>query len=192
MEEKAQIIQAFYRNNKRMPTYSEICELFNYKSKNAASKLVTKLARYGVLEKDKKGRLIPTFSPYSLRLLGLVEAGFPSPVEEQEIDTISLDEWLVNDKDSNYMLKVKGPSMKDAGIMNGDYVLVEKTRNVKPGDIVVADVDNAFTLKYLRHNKQTDTYYLEAANEEYDDIYPEGSLNIEAKVLSVIRKYNDR
>ena len=56
MEEKAQIIQAFYRNHKRMPTYSEICELFDYKSKNAASKLVTKLARYGVLEKDKKGR----------------------------------------------------------------------------------------------------------------------------------------
>jgi len=192
MEEKAQIIQAFYRNNKRMPTYSEICELFDYKSKNAASKLVTKLARYGVLEKDKKGRLIPTFSPYSLRLLGLVEAGFPAPVEEQEIDTISLDEWLIDDKESSYMLKVKGPSMKDAGIMDGDYVLVERTRNVKPGDIVVADVDNSFTLKYLRHNKQTDVYYLEAANEDYDDIYPEGSLNVEAKVLSVIRKYETK
>lgn len=192
MEEKAQIIQAFYRNHKRMPTYSEICEIFNYKSKNAASKLVTKLARYGVLEKDKKGRLIPTFSPYSIRLLGLVEAGFPAPVEEQEIDTMSLDEWLIDDKEASYMLKVKGPSMIDAGIVDGDYVLVERTRNVKPGDIVIADVDGSFTLKYLRHNKQTDTYYLEAANEDYDDIYPEGALNVEARVISVIRRYKNR
>lgn len=192
MEEKAQIIQAFYRNNRRMPTYSEICDLFNYKSKNAASKLVTKLARYGVLEKDKKGRLIPTFSPYSLRLLGLVEAGFPAPADEQEIDTMSLDEWLIDDKEASYMLQVKGPSMKDAGIMDGDYVLVERTRNVKPGDIVVADIDGGFTLKYLRKNKQTDVYYLEAANEDYEDIYPEGSLDIEAKVLSVIRRYDSK
>lgn len=189
MEEKAQIIQAFYRNNKRMPTYQEICDLFDYKSKNAASKLVTKLARYGVLEKDKKGRLIPTFSPYSIRLLGLVEAGFPAPVEEQEIDTMSLDEWLVDDKDATYILKVKGPSMKDAGIMDGDYVLVERTLQVKPGDIVVAEVDGDYTLKYLRQNRQTETFYLEAANDAYDDIYPEGTLNIEAKVLSVIRRY---
>jgi len=192
VEEKAQIIQAFYRNNRRMPTYSEICDLFNYKSKNAASKLVTKLARYGVLEKDKKGRLIPTFSPYSLRLLGLVEAGFPAPADEQEIDTMSLDEWLIDDKEASYMLQVKGPSMKDAGIMDGDYVLVERTRNVKPGDIVVADIDGGFTLKYLRKNKQTDVYYLEAANEDYEDIYPEGSLDIEAKVLSVIRRYDSK
>jgi len=192
MEEKAQIIQAFYRNHKRMPSYSEICELFGYSSKNAASKLVTKLARYGVLEKDKKGRLIPTFSPYSIRLLGLVEAGFPAPVEEQEIDTMSLDEWLIDDKEATYILRVKGPSMKDAGIMDGDFVLVERTRNVKPGDIVVADVDGSFTLKYLRQNKTTNTFYLEAANHDYDDIYPEGSLDVEAKVISVIRRYGTK
>lgn len=192
MEEKAQIIQAFYRNNRRMPTYQEICDLFGYQSKNAASKLVTKLARYGVLEKDKKGRLIPTFSPYSLRLLGLVEAGFPAPVEEQEIDTMSLDEWLIDDKDASYILRVKGPSMKDAGIMDGDYVLVERTMNVKPGDVVVAEVDGEYTLKYLRQNKQTNTFYLEAANDAYGDIYPEGSLNIEAKVVSVIRRYDNK
>lgn len=190
MEEKAQIIQSFYRQNRRMPSYQEICDLFGYQSKNAASKLVTKLARYGVLEKDKKGRLIPTFSPYSLRLLGLVEAGFPAPVEEQEIDTMSLDEWLIDDKDASYILRVKGPSMKDAGIMDGDYVLVERTMNVKPGDVVVAEVDGEFTLKYLRKNKTTEAFYLEPANSAYSDIYPEGSLNIEAKVVSVIRRYD--
>ena len=191
MEEKAQIIQAFYRNQKRMPTYSEICELFGYSSKNAASKLVTKLARYGVLEKDKKGRLIPTFNEYSIRLLGLVEAGFPAPVEEQEIDTMSLDEWLIDDKEASYILRVKGPSMKDAGIMDGDYVLVERTRDVKVGDIVVANVDGSFTLKYLRENRNTRSFYLEAANDAYDDIYPEGSLDVEAKVVSVIRRYDN-
>ncbi len=190
MEEKARIIEEFYKEHKRMPSYQEICDIFEFKSKNAASKLVTKLARYGVLEKDTKGRLIPTFSPYSIRLLGLVEAGFPTPAEEQEIDAMSLDEWLISNKDATYMLKVKGDSMIDAGIVDGDYVLVERTRAVKPGDIVVADVDGSFTMKYLRTDKKTGLMYLEAANPDYPDIHPEETLSVEAKVISVIRKIN--
>ena len=187
MEEKAQIIQSFYRHQRRMPSYSEICELFGYKSKNAAAKMVQKLQRYGVLEKDPTGHLIPTFNATSLRLLGYIEAGFPAPVEEQEIDTMTLDEWLVDDKDATYLLRVKGDSMIDASIAEGDYVLVERTSNIKPGDIVVACLDGDWTLKYLR--EKNGQRYLEAANEAYGDMYPEQSLEVEARVISVIRKY---
>jgi len=187
MIEQAEIIQSFYRNQGRMPSYSEICTLFGYKSKNAAAKMVMKLQRYGVLRKDHTGRLIPTFNTNSIRLLGLVEAGFPAPVEEQEIDTMSLDEWLVDDRDATYMLRVKGNSMIDASIAEGDYVLVERTNTARAGDIVVACLDGEWTLKYLR--EKNGKQYLEAANEEYDDMYPEQSLEIEAKVMSVIRKY---
>lgn len=187
MEEKAQIIESFYRHNRRMPSYSEICELFGYSSKNAAAKMVQKLQRYGVLEKDGTGRLIPTFNATSLRLLGYVEAGFPSPVEEQEIETFTLDDWLVADKDATYILKVKGNSMIDASIAEGDYVLVERTGNIRTGDIVVACLDGEWTLKYLR--EKNGQCYLEAANEDYEDMYPQQSLEIEARVISVIRKY---
>jgi repressor LexA len=187
MEEQAQIIQSFYKHNRRMPSYTEICELFGYKSKNAAAKMVQKLQRYGVLEKDPTGRLIPSFNPTSLRLLGYVEAGFPSPVEEQELDTMTLDDWLVADADATYILRVKGDSMIDASIANGDYVLVERTSQVRPGDIVVACIDGEWTLKYLR--EKNGDRYLEAANEEYEDMHPQESLQIEARVISVIRKY---
>ena len=188
MIEQAEIIQSFYRNQGRMPSYSEICTLFGYKSKNAAAKAVMKLQRMGVLKKDSTGRLIPTFNERAIRLLGLVEAGFPAPVEEQEIDTMSLDEWLITDKNSTYMLKVKGSSMIDASIADGDYVLVERSQNIRAGDIVVACIDGEWTLKYLR--EKAGKQYLEAANDEYDDMYPEESLEIEAKVISVIRKFN--
>lgn len=187
MEEKAQIIQSFYRHHRRMPSYQEICELFGYSSKNAAAKMVQKLQRYGVLEKDDTGRLIPSFNPTSLRLLGYVEAGFPSPVEEQELDTMTLDDWLINDINSTYILRVKGNSMIDASIADGDYVLVERTKAALPGDIVVACLDGDWTLKYLR--EKNGQRYLEAANEEYDDMYPTESLEVEARVVSVIRKY---
>ena len=149
--------------------------------------MVQKLQRYGVLEKDPTGRLIPTFNATSLRLLGYVEAGFPASVEEQDIDTMSLDDWLVNDKEASYLLRVKGSSMIDASITEGDYVLVERTHNIKPGDIVVACIDGEWTLKYLR--EKNGQRYLEAANEDYDDMYPEQSLEVEAKVISVLRKY---
>lgn len=187
MEEKAQIIQSFYRHHRRMPSYSEICELFGYRSKNAAAKMVQKLQRYGVLEKDTTGRLIPSFEPASLRLLGYVEAGFPSPVEEQELDTMTLDDWLINDVEATYILRVKGNSMVDAAITDGDYVLVERTRGAIPGDIVVACLDGEWTLKYLR--EKNNQRYLEAANIEYEDMYPQESLEIEARVVSVIRKF---
>ena len=187
MEEKAQIIQSFYEHHRRMPSYAEICELFGYSSKNAAAKMVQKLQRYGVLEKDMTGRLIPTFNATSLRLLGYVEAGFPAPVEEQEIDTMSLDEWLINDKDATYLLRVKGNSMIDASIAEGDYVLVERTNSIRPGDIVVACLDGDWTLKYYR--EKDGQKYLQAANLDYKDMYPEQSLEIEAKVISVLRKY---
>ena len=187
MEEQAQIIQSFYRHHRRMPSYQEICELFGYRSKNAAAKMVQKLKRYGVLEKDNTGRLIPSFQPTALRLLGYVEAGFPSFVEEQELDTLTLDDWLIKDIDSTYILRVKGNSMIEAAIADGDYVLVERSKAALPGDIVVACLDGEWTLKYLREAKGQ--RYLQAANPDYEDMYPTQSLEVEARVVSVVRKY---
>ena len=173
-----------------MPSYQEICELFNYKSKNAAAKLVTKLAKFGVLEKDARGRLIPSFDERSIRFLGLVEAGFPSPAEEAMLDTITLDDWLVRDQDSTYMLQVKGDSMMDAGILGGDYILVERTDDAKVGEIVVAELDGDWTLKYLRKDRKGQ-YYLQPANKAYSDMYPEGDLRVAARLIASVRKYED-
>jgi repressor LexA len=116
-----------------------------------------------------------------------VEAGFPSPAEEELLDTMSLDEYLISNKEATFILQVSGNSMIDAGIMPKDLVLVERTNEAKPGDIVIAEVDGKWTMKYLR--QKGNQMYLEPANKKYTPIYPKEELKISAVVKAVIRKY---
>ena len=180
-------IAGFYKQRRRMPSYAEIAELFGFGSKNAAFKLVNKLIDQKFLEKDKKGKLLPGETFGSLKVLGFVEAGWPSPAEEELLDTMTLDEFLISNKEATYMLTVKGDSMKDAGIISGDLVLVERTNDAKDGNIVVAEVDGEWTMKYLR--KRGKEIYLEPANKKYSKIIPKETLKIAAVVKAVIRKY---
>ncbi len=180
-------ILAFYAKNKRMPLYKEIMVLTGFRSKNAVFKLIGKLVDEGVIGKDKSGHLIPRNIYEGVPLLGLVEAGFPSAAEEELLDVMSLDEFLIPNKESTYILKVKGDSMIEAGINPGDMVIVERRQSYKPGQIVIASVDNEFTMKYLR--KKGERYYLEPANKNYEPIYPTGDFRVEAVVISVVRKY---
>lgn len=177
----------FYRAHKRMPSYSELASLLGFSSKQASVRVVDKWIEEEFISKDTKGKLIPGQSFYALKLLGLVEAGFPTPAEESTLDTLSLDEFLIPQKDASYMLRVKGDSMIEAGICEGDYVIVERTSSPKIGEIVIAEVDGSFTMKYLR--KEKERFYLQPANKKYKNIYPEQDLKIVAVVRSVIRKY---
>jgi len=178
---------SFYEANRRLPGYQELMKLLGFKSKNAAYKLITKLVEDGVVEKDAKGRLSPGTHLRGVRMLGVVEAGFPSPAEEELLDVMDFDEYLAPNKESSYILKVKGDSMIDAGIQPGDLVIVERRATYKPGQIVVASVDGEYTMKYLRRSGER--YFLEAANVKYKPIYPKEDLHIEAVVTGVVRKY---
>lgn len=180
-------IESFYGRNKRMPTYTEMMTLFSLKSKNSVSKIVDKLIDIGFVAKDSLGRLIPSKSFGEIPMLGLVKAGFPSPGEEVLNDSLNLEDLLVDKKELTYMLEVDGDSMIDAHIEKGDMVLVERTNNAKVGDIVIAEVDGEFTMKYYR--KTGDKVWLEAANKNYKPIYPKYDLQINAVVKAVIRKY---
>jgi len=184
---KKKRLLSFYEEQRRMPSFSELASIWGVKSKNAVAKLVKQLALEDFVTQDENGRLVPGKLFSGIRLLGTVEAGFPSPAEEELIDTMSMDEYLINNREATFMLKVKGESMKDAGIMEGDMVLVERNTTPREGDIVIAEVDHAWTMKYFRKNKGV--IYLEPANEAFSNIYPEGELNIAAVVKAVIRKY---
>jgi SOS regulatory protein LexA len=180
-------ILAFYEAERRMPSYQEILKLAGFKSKNAAAKLVDKLISEGVVEKDGQGRLIPTSSYSELPLLGLVEAGVPTMAESQDLDTLSLDGYLINDRGRTFLLEVKGDSMIEAHIEEGDLVVAERTATARDGDIVVAEVDGDWTLKYFK--KLGDRMWLMPANKNYKPIYPKHSLRIAAVVRGVVRKY---
>ena len=179
-------IESFYSESKRMPTYSEMMELFGFKSKNAVFKIVDKLIDAGLVAKDHLGRLIPAAAFGEIQMAGLVKAGLPSDVEEM-VDTINLEEMLIGKKELTYMLEVDGDSMIDAHIEKGDHVLVERANHARDGQIVIAEVDGAFTMKYFKEkgNKK----WLEPANKTMKPIYPTESLNVIAIVKGVIRKY---
>ena len=177
----------FYQRHKRMPSYSEIMDLLGYSSKNAAYKLVQKLIAAGILEKDEKGKLLPKRMIGEVPVLGLVEAGVPSVAEQDMLDTVSIENFLIQDKENSFMLEVKGDSMIEAHIDEGDYVIAERSEHAKDGDIVVAEVDGEWTLKYFK--QQGGKTFLRPGNKNYVDIYPEGSLRVAAIVRGVVRKY---
>jgi repressor LexA len=179
-------IRGFFESNRRMPSFSELMKLWGYKTKSAVNYRVEQLLQAGIIGKDGSGRLLPHWDS-GVRLLGLVEAGFPSPAEEELLDVMSFDEYLTPNKESSYILKVKGDSMIDAGIREGDMVIVERRAQYKPGQIVVASVDGEYTMKYLR--KKGAAYYLEPANKNYPLIHPTESFKVEAVVVAVVRKY---
>ncbi|MFA6526586.1 MAG: transcriptional repressor LexA [Candidatus Buchananbacteria bacterium] len=187
MEHNQNKIISFYQRQGRMPTYAELMKIYGFKSKNSVFKLVKKMVEENFLHKDDQGRLLPGRLFKEIRVLGMVEAGFPSPAEEELADTMSLDDYLVKNRESTFMLRVKGESMKDAGIMNGDMVLVERNTTAKDGQIVIAEVDGEWTIKYLRNSSKKP--YLEPANKKFHNIYPENELKIAAVVKAVVRKY---
>lgn len=182
-----QRVVAFYKKHKRMPGYKEIMALTGFKSKNAVFKLIAKLVDDGVVRKDARGRLSPVHLGGGVPLLGLVEAGFPSAAEEELLDVMDFDEFLTPNKESSYILRVKGDSMIEAGINPGDMVIVERKPNYKVGQIVIAMVDGEYTMKYLR--EKNGAYYLEPGNKKYKPIYPQESFQVEAVVTAVVRKY---
>jgi repressor LexA len=180
-------ISRFYYQRGRMPSFSEIGEMVGLRSKNAVSKLIGKLERLKVLQRDEKGRLLPRSMAFPVRVLGTVEAGFPSPAEEELADTLSLDELLIQNHEATFLLKVSGDSMSGAGILPGDMVIVDRGRTPRSGDIVIAEVDGEWTMKYLR--KRGNSVTLIPANPKYNPIKPKKELKIAGVITAVVRKY---
>ena len=180
-------IVAFHRQHQRMPSYQEIAQLAGYRSKNAVWKLVQHLIAQGRIAQDARGRLLPTRYFHEIPWLGTVIAGYPSPAEEELLDTMSLEDYLGHNKDATYLLRVTGDSMSDAGILPGDLVLVERRESARSGEIVVAEVDGEWTMKTYRKRGRAIT--LEPANKKYPPIVPKEAIRIVAVVKAVIRKY---
>ncbi|HAI98081.1 TPA: repressor LexA [Candidatus Peribacteria bacterium] len=177
------------------PSLSDLALAFGVRSKNAVAKVVNALFRERQLEKDPKGRIKiidlteqeEKPQPMVLPLFGPISAGFAAAAEDQAEEMVTLDAYLVKDKSSTFLLRVKGNSMIDAGIYEGDLVIVERKKEPKVGDIVVGVLDGEFTLKRLKRDKGK--YYLQAENAEYPDMYALEELKVAGVVKGVIRKY---
>jgi DNA polymerase V len=106
-----------------------------------------------------------------------IAAGFPSPAEDHPGRRISLDDMLIRNPNSTFVMRVAGHSMQDIGLCDGDYVLVDRSRRPIHKDIVVAVVDGEFTIKRL--SNRAGRIKLQAANPTFPDIVPTDSSTIE-------------
>jgi SOS regulatory protein LexA len=189
-------IREFQRKRGYSPSLSDLAVAFGVKSKNAVAKVVSALVKNGHLEKDPKGRIkimeleeaaTNLLSSFTLPLFGPISAGFAAPAEEHAEEMVTLDHYLVRDKNSTFLLRVRGESMINAGIHNGDLVIVERGKEPKVGDIVVGVMDGEFTLKRLKRDKGK--FYLQAENDAYPDLYAMDELKVAGVVKGVIRRY---
>ena len=97
-----------------------------------------------------------------------VSAGFPSPAEEYVEQLLSLDEHLIQHPQATYLIKVKGDSMKEAGINTGDVLIIDKSLIPQNNDIVIAIINGEFTVKQIKKDK--DILYLQPANKDFKPI----------------------
>jgi SOS regulatory protein LexA len=181
-------IAAFFRENRRMPSFAEMVVLLGVRSKSVVNFWIDKLIEAEILEKDDKRHLKFKMSSYAIPMVGSVQAGFPSSEEEASCGIISMDEYLITKPDASFLLQVSGDSMIGEGIMEGDWVIVEKGRQPRNGDVVIAEVDGEWTVKYFK--KQGGQVMLEAANPKYPIIRPKTELRLGGVVTAVIRKYH--
>lgn len=118
-----------------------------------------------------------------------IQAGFPAPNGGYIEGNLDVNEFLIKSPSSTYIYRVSGDSMKDAGIMPGDYVLVDSSVEVRNNDIVVASINGEFTIKEIRLGRVNQ---LVPRNEEYPPVAIEENSNVVVigPVISVVRKYH--
>jgi len=183
------------RTNGLPPSVSEIANQLRLKSKNAVAKLLSALEEKGYIKRSGKARGIEVLNPegepigrglMSVPLIGRVIAGLPMLAEEQIEDWLNLPTSLIKGRKDVFLLRVQGMSMKDAGILDKDLVIIKQQKIAEINDIVVALLDDEATVKRLV--KKDGRFYLKAENKEYPNIYPEHEWSIQGKVIGVIRQ----
>lgn len=170
---------------------AKLTEVLGLTSTGGVFKVLGRLVDAGYLERVG-GRVAPTKKFFALPLVGTVRAGLPQPADQvEDYELMSVEDYLVDHPERTSYCCVKGDSMRDAGLLDGDFVAVEANSPTKPGDIVVAVVDNEITVKYLRTNK-AGAWLLEPANPAYDVITPTGSLEVLGVVIGSFRRVDRR
>ena len=201
------------------PSYEEMKNSLNLKSKSGIHRLISALEERGFVkrlahkaraleviklpENASANDIFNSFTPSVIKggldesvtnsskvsILGSIAAGTPIEAIQQEVDKVALPEDLQNNGE-HFGLKVKGDSMIEAGINDGDTVIVKKSTNAENGQIAVVLIDEQeATLKRIR--KKGNTIALEAANKNYDTkIYAANRIKIQGKLVSLYRNFH--
>lgn len=182
-------LRDYYAEHRRIPSFQRIADLMGFASKSPASKLMDRLGAAGFLERTPDDEAWIPAARFFERTLAdtAVRAGAPDMIEDSQGEHFLIDQYLVRAPSQTVMVPVKGDSMINAGIHDGDLVVVKRSHTANPGDFVVAIVDNEFTLKELGLEKGQ--YLLKPHNPAYPVIRPQGELKIFGIVTGLVRRY---
>ena len=178
-------LQDYYAAHQVLPSYTTLADLLRVESKSTASLLINRLAlqQFVAFSPDKRLKPGPRF--FERYLFESVQAGLPEAAGDTPPEAITLDRFLIEKPSQTIVIKVKGESMIDAGIHDADMAVVERRSTANVGEIVVAIVDNQFTLKYLDKDRQGS--FLRPANPAFAPIRDE--FEIFGVMVGLVRKY---
>lgn len=170
------------------PTLREIGSHFNFSSTGTVRDYLSYLAEKGYIRiKKARARAIELVNEriFQIPIVGKVRAGPPELAFEDIDGYVNLDNFLFNQE--VFALRVKGDSLKDAGVLEGDLALVQKQNTAMAGDIVVAMINEEATIKILKIDGER--IALCPANDKYSSLEVNEDTKIIGKVLTVVRKY---
>jgi len=181
-------LQDYYAEHKVIPSYSVLAGLWGVSAKSWVSECVKRFEEAGYLGWTPDRQLKPGKRFFERRVADApVQAGLPNPAIAEGYDFVSsIDEMVVRVPSKTELIRVKGDSMVEAGIHEGDFLVVEKQHNANVGEIVVAIVDNEFTVKYL--GRERNEFVLKPANKAFPVIRPRGRLEIYGVMAGLVRK----
>ena len=184
--------KTFFENLKKnygkepLPSYEIIAKDFGFKHKNSVWQYFNKLKENDLI-REKNGKFFINPECFgAIMFISSVRAGFATVAEDSIEKRISLDETFDLDNPSVFVFNVSGDSMVNAGIFDGDKVIVKKTPVAKNGDIVLAFIDNGYTLKTYR--QKDGKVWLQPENPEYPIIEPQEVLTIFGVAKGVVRE----
>tara|TARA_B100000427_G_scaffold106381_1_gene88261 strand:+ start:8813 stop:9415 length:603 start_codon:yes stop_codon:yes gene_type:complete len=182
-------IYDFFQDKQYYPSYKEIAKEFKFNSDGTVRTYLEILERKKYIKRHSKARALTLLAqPFSTPILGHIHAGTPTEAIENFDKTVeSL--TMLKHKKNKFALTIKGDSMINAGILEGDIAIIEKDLPIRSGDIVAALIDNEATLK--RYIKEKDHITLKAENNDFKSIfiYKSSNLKILGKCTGTIRSY---
>lgn len=169
-----------------LPSFDIIAKDFGFKHKNSVWQYFNKLKEEDLIQ-EKNNRFYINKDLFGAVLFSsVVKAGFASVAEDSIEKRVSLDESFNIDNPSTFLFTVSGDSMIDLGIFEGDKVIVKKTNIARDGEIVIAYIDDGYTLKTYRSRQGK--VWLEPANSNYPNLYPKEKLIIFGVAQGIVRK----
>lgn len=180
-------IQDHFARHRAMPSFGEVARALSL-SVSTVAHHVDALKTSEFLGATSTGRLVPGKAFFQRTVVSSVRAGMPAYADDSAPEPLLIDEYLVDAPSRTFLLTVKGESMRDAGLLPGDIVVVKRGALATPGDIVVVNANGEGTVKELAQHPSGELY-LRARNSDFPDIAPAEGFEVMGVVVGQFRRY---